>query len=216
MVGHRVIERALTPQREQRCGRERARGHAIVVEVLPRCAHCAARTATLRLTSRRLLRLPGLLMCVAARPDGKSFRGGSVLRGLRMVFFCFVFVFLRMLISSPLCLSRARTQATLSFRGSLSMMTTSTLYVLKHGILDLFSWAGQRKDSSSGGSLDRGDLPLVNLDRVDDPVQLFVGKRPHVLATEVDLCETSNQDNLVAVPADVEILRCPLPVACRN
>ena len=130
MVGHRVIERALTPQRQQLCGRERARGHAIVVEVLPRCAHCAARTATLRLQAAGCSGChAALLMCVAARRDGRKVVGGSrALRGsLRQgprfshLFCFFFFLFLRMIAHSHLLsLSRARTQATtntVSFRG---------------------------------------------------------------------------------------------------
>ena len=118
MVGHRVIERALTPQRQQRCGRERARGHAIVVEVLPRCAHCAARTATLRLQAAGCSGChAALLMCVAARRDGgKVVAGHSAARtpsglGDSLIFFWFFFA--NDSSSHLLSLSRAR----VSFRG---------------------------------------------------------------------------------------------------
>ena len=117
MVGHRVIERALTPQRQQRCGRERARGHAIVVEVLPRCAHCAARTATLRLQAAGCSGChAALLMCVAARRDGGKVVAGHTQRLARFSHFFFGF-FLRMIAHLISSLSRARGSA---FGGSLS------------------------------------------------------------------------------------------------
>ena len=87
--------------------------------------------------SRRLLRLPrALLMCVAARPDGGKVVVGQIRGhpGFSHLFFVFLMQMIAHLISS-LSLARGhRQQGQLSGALSLTMMTTSTLYVLKHGI----------------------------------------------------------------------------------